>query len=72
VHDREEGDGARHRGRRLAAGRLQGLELASFGAVDDIPSAGAQLFTEGVGGDEVALPPEQDALREESLGAVSV
>jgi len=48
------------------------LELASFRAVDDIPSARAQLFAQSVCGGEVTLPPALGALGEQSLGAVMV
>jgi hypothetical protein len=72
VNDREQRDRALDRRRLVAARRLQSLELASFGAVDDVPPTGPQLFTEGVGGGKVALPPAQNALGEQSLGVVAV
>jgi hypothetical protein len=52
--------------------RLQRLELAPRGAVEDVPPSGAQLFADRIGRFEVALAPAFNACSEEpfSFGAV--
>jgi hypothetical protein len=72
VDDREQRHRARDRRRLLAGGRLERLQLAAVAAVDDFPSARAELLAESVGCTEVALPPALDALGEQPLGLVSV
>jgi hypothetical protein len=55
-----------------AGRRLQRLELAPLSAVDNLPSACAQPLADGVGGFEVLVSPELEALGEQlfSGGAV--
>jgi hypothetical protein len=72
VNDREQGDLAWDRFRLVARLRLQRLQLASRGAVDDVPSTGAQLVANCVGLFEIALPAALDALVEKTLGCVLV
>jgi len=72
VDDRKQRDGA---GLGLLAGlswSFERLELAAFGAVEDLPPALAQALANGVSGREVALAPAQDALGDESVGLFSV
>src|SRR5258708_277863 len=72
MHDREQSDGA-SRGRRRSAGRrLQRLELAALGAVDDFPSARTQPFADGVGRFEVLVSAEPHALDEQLVGLALV
>jgi hypothetical protein len=66
MHDGEQRHGAR-RGSRLARWRLQRLELAPGGAVNDIPPARAQPPPDGVGRFEILVSPELDALSEQLL-----
>jgi len=47
---------------------LQRLQLASRGAVDDVPPALAQVLANCVGLFEIALPAALDALVEKTLG----
>ena len=57
VRNSYERDGARRHGLACRRRRLQSLELAACGAVEDIPAAGAQPFAYLVGGLEVASQP---------------
>ena len=67
MDDGEQSDVARRRGclDRLGA---KALELAAGRAVDDIPSAVAQLEADAVGGVEVPRAAAIDALGEKLLG----
>jgi len=56
----------RHRLIRSRRGR-QRLQLASGGAVNDVPAAGAQSFADRIGRLEVAIAPPLDALSQELL-----
>jgi hypothetical protein len=47
--------------------RLQRLELAPCGAVEDVPATGAQLFADRIGRFEVAIAPAFDAVGQELL-----
>jgi hypothetical protein len=70
VHDRDQ----RHlawRGRGLGR-RFDGLQLAAAGAVDDLPTALAQLLADGVGLGKSALAPQLDAAVEELSGFGSI
>ena len=72
MDDREQGDVAR-RSFRLRAGRsLDRLQLAAVGAVDDIPSARAQLVANRIRGLEITVSPALDALVEKLLGGLPI
>jgi hypothetical protein len=72
VHDREQGDRAGFRCLGGARGRLERLQLAPFGAVHDVPPARAQSLAEGIGANEVLVPPALDALGEQLVGFLLV
>ena len=72
MDDREQGDVAR-RSFRVSAGRgLDRLQIAAVGAVQDIPSARAQLLANRIRGLEITVSPALDALVEKLLGGLSI
>ncbi|HKW05961.1 MAG TPA: hypothetical protein VJS19_00150 [Candidatus Dormibacteraeota bacterium] len=48
--------------------RLDGLQVAAFSAVDDVPSGSAQLPANRVGLGKLALAPQSNATLEKLLG----
>jgi hypothetical protein len=72
MHDGEQADGARNRTRFVAGCRLDRLQLAAAGAVQDVPAALTQPLADRVGGGEVAETPALDALVEQSLSFGSI
>jgi hypothetical protein len=66
VHDRERGDGAGDGARRRRR-CFDRLELASRGAVDDLPAGFPQALPNRVGGGEIPRAAKLDALVGESL-----
>jgi hypothetical protein len=62
VRDRDERHGAGRRRLILGRRRLERLQLAACGAVENVPSPGSQLFADGIRGVEVAFAPALDAL----------
>jgi len=72
MHDRKEGDGSR-RGPRFGAGRRPaGLQLASAGSIDDVPTAGLQLRANRIGLGEAPLAPKLDPTLEKPLSFLSI
>ncbi len=68
VHDREQRDRPRSRGRRRDGRRLQRLELASVGAVHDVPPTRVQPVAESVGRFEVLVHAEPYTLAQQAFG----
>ena len=68
VRDGYERHGARRCGLILSRRRLQRLELAPRGAVQDVPPTGAQLFTDRIARFEVAIAPALDAFSQKLFG----
>jgi len=68
VHDGYQRDSSRRHRLVRRRRRLQRLELAPRGAVQDVPPTGAQLFTDRIARFEVAIAPALDAFSQKLFG----